>query len=103
MAEPSAAPIRFEQALAELDRTLRELEDGTTTLEEALARYERGVELVRLCYTQLRDAEQRIRELAGLAEDGKPILRTFDHTATVDKEKPKASRRNGPPIGDGAY
>ena len=75
--EPTAPPIRFEQALAELERTLRDLEDGTTTLEEALARYERGVELVRLCYTQLRDAEQRIRELAGLTEDGKPNLKPF--------------------------
>ena len=83
--EPTAAPLRFEHALAELERTLRDLEDGTTTLEEALARYERGVELVRLCYTQLRDAEQRIRELAGLTEDGKPNLKPFEHTATVEK------------------
>ena len=103
MADAAPSPIRFEQALAELDRTLRELEDGTTTLEEALARYERGVELVRLCYAQLRDAEQRIRELAGLTDEGKPILRTFEHTATADKEKPKAGRRNGPPMSDGAY
>ena len=102
--EPPAAPIRFEQALAELDRTLRELEDGSTTLEDALARYERGVELVRQCYSQLRDAEQRIRELSGLTEDGKPNFKVFDHTASVEKEKPKPRRAgNGPPISDGAY
>ncbi|MFO0851263.1 MAG: exodeoxyribonuclease VII small subunit [Gemmataceae bacterium] len=40
---------RFEQALAELDRILRDLEDGTTTLDDALARYERGVGLLKLC------------------------------------------------------
>ena len=85
--EPPAPPIRFEQALAELDRTLCDLEDGTTTLEESLARYERGVELVRLCYTQLRDAELRIRELAGLTDEGKPNLKSFEHTATVEKPK----------------
>lgn len=101
MADAAAPPIRFEQALAELDRTLRDLEDGTTTLEESLARYERGVELVRLCYGQLRDAEQRIRELAGVTEDGKPNLKAFDHTTTV--EKAKSGRRNGPSVSDGAY
>ena len=38
-------PLRFEQALAELESILRELEDGTTSLEDALERYERGVGL----------------------------------------------------------
>lgn len=80
-------PQKFEHALAELDRVLRELEDGTTTLEEALARYERGVELVRLCYTQLRDAEQRIRELAGTNDEGRPNLIPFEHTSAVEKAK----------------
>ena len=96
-------PPRFENALAELDRVLRELEDGTTTLEDALARYERGVTLVKQCYEQLRDAEQRIRELSGLADDGKPNLRAFEHTASVEKEKPKPRGRNGTAPSDGAY
>ena len=47
-----APPPKFEAALAELDGVLRDLEDGTTTLEEALARYERGVALVKQCYEQ---------------------------------------------------
>ena len=97
-----APPQKFEHALAELDRVLRDLEDGTTTLEDALARYERGVALVKQCYEQLRDAEQRIRELTGITEDGKPLLKAFEHTASVEKEKPKPSRRN-PPQTDGAY
>ena len=58
-------PARFEQALAELERILRDLEDGTTSLEDALARYERGVGLLKQCYAQLRDAEQRIRHSPG--------------------------------------
>ena len=49
---------RFEQAVQELDRILRDLEDGTTTLEESLTRYERGVALLRICYGQLQTAEQ---------------------------------------------
>jgi exodeoxyribonuclease VII small subunit len=72
----------FEEALAELERILRELEDGTTTLEVALARYERGVALLKGCYTQLRAAEQKISLLAGLDAEGKPALQPFDHAAS---------------------
>ena len=95
---PDTPPVQFEKALAELDRILRELEDGTTTLEDALARYERGVGLVRQCYAQLQSAEQKIRLLAGLTDDGKPDLKPFEHTAAVEKAKPTA-RRAAPPEG----
>jgi exodeoxyribonuclease VII small subunit len=97
MTEPTPAPSpRFEQALAELDKILRDLEDGTTTLEEALARYERGVGLLKQCYAQLRDAEQRIRQLSGVTEDGKPELKPFEHTASVEKAKrPKGENGSG--------
>jgi len=85
-------PVRFEQALAELDRILRDLEDGTTSLEESLARYERGVGLLRQCYGQLRDAEQRIRLLAGASDDGTPELKPFEHVATIETAKASARR-----------
>lgn len=86
MPEP-AEPPQFEQALAELDGILRELEDGTTTLEDALGRYERGVALLRQCYGQLRDAEQRVKVLAAVTEDGTPDLKPFDHVASIDTAK----------------
>ena len=54
MSDPTPLPS-FEKALAELEKILRDLEDGTTTLDEALARYERGVGLLKQCYGQLRD------------------------------------------------
>ena len=80
-------PPTFEQSLVELDTILRELEDGTTTLDAALARYERGVGLLRTCYAQLQAAEHRIQQLAGLAADGTPDLKPFAHTAAVEKPK----------------
>ncbi|MCU0706057.1 MAG: exodeoxyribonuclease VII small subunit [Fimbriiglobus sp.] len=89
---PTPDAPRFEQAMAELERILRELEDGTATLEESLAKYERGVLLVRTCQEQLAGAEQKIRLLAGVADDGKPDLKEFAHTAAIEKAKPK---RNG--------
>ncbi len=85
--------LTFEKALADLERILRNLEDGTTTLEESLAQYERGVALLQACYQQLRGAEQRIVKLSGVDGDGKPLLEAFEHVATLDstpKNKPPA-------------
>jgi exodeoxyribonuclease VII small subunit len=78
--------VTFEQALAELERIVRELEDGKTGLEEALTRYERGVGLLKRCYAQLQQTEQRIMELTGCDADGNPLTRPFEHAATA-KEK----------------
>jgi exodeoxyribonuclease VII small subunit len=95
----------FEQALAELEQILRDLEDGTTTLEESLARYERGVGLLKHCYAQLQVAEHRIAQLAGLDADGNPALQPFDHTA-ADSGPAEARRRpmrNKPKDNSGLY
>lgn len=89
---PTESPPRFEQALAELESVLRELEDGTTSLEDSLARYERGVALLRHCYTQLRDAEQRVKLLAGVTDDGGADLRPFEHTASIDAALRKSAK-----------
>ena len=48
---------------------------------------ERGVQLLRLCYGQLKDAEQKIQQLSGVNEDGTPQLQPFEHTASVSKKK----------------
>ncbi|MCS6866823.1 MAG: exodeoxyribonuclease VII small subunit [Gemmataceae bacterium] len=77
-------PLTFEAALAELETILRELEDGTTTLDDALLRYERGIALLRHCYTQLHHAEQRIQLLAGTTDDGMVDLKPFDHVAAFE-------------------
>jgi len=72
----------FETALAEVEQILRALEDGTTTLEESLARYERGVSLLKICYGHLRSAETRITQLASVDSEGKPITKPFEHAAS---------------------
>jgi exodeoxyribonuclease VII small subunit len=94
-------PLRFEQALAELEAILRELEDGTTSLEEALARYERGVGLLRHCYGQLRDAEQKVKLLAGLTEDGGADLKPFEHVASIESAKAAVRKSAKPPRDSG--
>ena len=77
----------FEDSLLELERMVRELEDGRLGLEDALARYEQGVRLIKSCYQQLQQAEQRIQLLAGVDEEQRPILQPFKHEATAPTKK----------------
>src|SRR5690349_7798514 len=89
--------LTFEQALEELERVVRDLEDGETGLEAALSSYERGIGLLNRCYGQLRAAEQRILLLTGVGEDGQPIARPFEHAATADPPAEGTRRRRTKP------
>ena len=55
--------MTFDAALAELERTVAELEAGGLPLEQTIARYERGVALEQRCEHLLADAELRVRRL----------------------------------------
>lgn len=63
--EPAApiAELTFDDALAELQRTIAELEAGGQPLERTLALHERGAALLEHCETLLRQAELRMRQL----------------------------------------
>ena len=53
----------FEAAIAELESTVKRLEEGDLSLEKALELYERGVQLSRFCHARLEHAERRIEIL----------------------------------------
>ena len=53
----------FETAIAELERIVKQLEDGDLPLESSLQLYERGVQLSRYCHGRLDEAERRIEIL----------------------------------------
>lgn len=59
----------FEDAVAELESIVNAMERDELPLEEALARYQRGVVLLRQCQGTLNNAEQKIR----LLENGELI------------------------------
>jgi len=67
MSDAPVAPesMRFSEALAELEGIVSALEGGQLDLEDSLARYERGVALLRACQTRLTEAEQRVTMLMG--------------------------------------
>lgn len=65
-----APPKSFESALAELESLVQTMESGKLALEESLASYQRGAELLRFCQSRLDDADQRIRVLeAGVLKE----------------------------------
>jgi exodeoxyribonuclease VII small subunit len=63
-ASPSNPPT-FENALEELETLVARMEDGNLPLEESLAAYQRGAELIRFCESRLSDAQARIAILEG--------------------------------------
>ena len=104
-----AVPPSFEQALAEIESIVHELEEGRLGLEEMLARYERGVKLLRECHGQLQQAERRIELLTGVTPEGDPIVNPLDDTVlTLDeKARQRGKRRTAtapppPPLADAA-
>ena len=67
----------FESAMSELDEIVKQLELGTLSLDESLARYERAVALVRFATEKLEDAKQRVR-LLNETSDGTVSDAPFD-------------------------
>jgi exodeoxyribonuclease VII small subunit len=57
------AGLTFDEALADLQRTVGELEQGGQPLERSIALYERGVLLQERCAALLREAELRVQKL----------------------------------------
>ena len=64
--EHPAAPETYEQAVAELDRLVQQMEGGQLPLDKLLDGYRRGAELLAFCRGKLQAVEEQVRVL----EDG---------------------------------
>ena len=87
MAETAAQP--FEAQLEDLEGIVTALEDGRLPLEEALALYERGMRLAKMCQDRLDEAELRVRRLRAVApidgaEDGDTMIFSLEDFDTDD-------------------
>jgi exodeoxyribonuclease VII small subunit len=73
MANAGSTPERlsFEAALTELEQIVTSMEEGQMPLEQSLAAYKRGAELLKLCQSALQDAQQQVKIL----EDN--VLKSF--------------------------
>jgi exodeoxyribonuclease VII small subunit len=68
MSDPSPgapAGLTFESALEELEDLVARMEEGKLPLEESLAAYQRGAQLIKFCESRLADAQARIAVLDG--------------------------------------
>jgi exodeoxyribonuclease VII small subunit len=55
--------LSFEEALAELEGIVRQLEGGQGRLEDAIAAYERGAALRKHCEDKLAEAEAKVQAI----------------------------------------
>jgi exodeoxyribonuclease VII small subunit len=55
--------LTFETALAELENIVTSMEAGQMPLEQSLAAYKRGAELLKFCQSALQDAQQQVKIL----------------------------------------
>ncbi|MFH1678573.1 MAG: exodeoxyribonuclease VII small subunit [Candidatus Omnitrophota bacterium] len=58
-----AKAIDFEKALKRLEKIVHDLEEGNLPLDEALKKYEEGIELASGCSKLLKDAKAKVEKL----------------------------------------
>ena len=80
----TAAP-KFEVALQELELIVEEMETAELPLEKLIERYERGIQLVKLCGEKLSEAEQKIEVLT----------KAQSEIGESKPEKPRKNAKNG--------
>ena len=55
--------LTFEEALSELEKIAERLEEGELGLDDSIAAFEKGVNLVKFCQEKLEEAERKIEIL----------------------------------------
>jgi exodeoxyribonuclease VII small subunit len=56
--------LSFEQAIKKLTDIVSKIEQGQISLEQSLAQYEQGMELIKHCRAILQKAEKKIEEIS---------------------------------------
>jgi exodeoxyribonuclease VII small subunit len=91
----------FEDALAELEAIVHQLEEGELGLEESLARYEAGVKHLKHCFALLQQAERKVELLTRVQGDGTPVTAPFvEGTPAPDesaRRRPRLRKHKSPP------
>ena len=68
--------LKFEEAIADLEQVVEQLESGDLSLEDSLAAFEKGVALVRYCNQKLSEVEKKV-ELLVKDRQGQLQLKAF--------------------------
>lgn len=86
MDETSARSIEdmtFKEASVELEQIVRQLESGDLELEDSLALYARGVELLKSLRERLSSAEQKVRVLLDATDENAATTDTSSAPSTA--------------------
>jgi exodeoxyribonuclease VII small subunit len=75
--------VKFEEALKKLEKIVEDLENGDLSLDEALKKYQEGLELSRLCSLRLESAKKKIDSLVK-NKKGEFELKPFDEAKTEE-------------------
>jgi exodeoxyribonuclease VII small subunit len=71
MTAPPVPDMTFEQAMADLEQVVTQLERGDVALEDSIALYERGAQLKKHCEAKLKQAEEKVAAIT-LDGNGQP-------------------------------
>lgn len=85
MANKHSQECKFEEAIADLQQVVEQLESGDLSLEDSLAAFEKGVGLVRYCNQKLSEVEQKV-ELLVKDKQGQLQLKAFGNGPAADSE-----------------
>jgi exodeoxyribonuclease VII small subunit len=85
MPSKNSQEFKFEEAIADLQQVVEQLESGDLSLEDSLAAFEKGVGLVRYCNEKLSEVEQKV-ELLVKDKEGQLQLKEFGNGPTADSE-----------------
>ena len=66
--EKKIESMSFEDAVKELTDIVSRIEQGQISLENSLAQYERGMDLIKYCRGILQNAEKRIEKIEEVSE-----------------------------------
>lgn len=63
--DSAESSLNYETAVAELEKLIDSMETGKLSLEETLAAYKRGAELLKHCQQVLEQVEQQVKVFEG--------------------------------------
>lgn len=85
MEKKDSQELKFEEAIADLEQVVEQLESGDLSLEDSLAAFEKGVGLVRCCNQKLSEVEKKV-ELLVKDKQGQLQLKAFGNDPAADSE-----------------
>ncbi|HHS94024.1 MAG TPA: exodeoxyribonuclease VII small subunit [Rhodobacterales bacterium] len=71
MSDKPVEDMSFEEAMAELEAVVGQIERGDVALEQSIALYERGAKLKAHCEVKLKEAEEKVAAIT-LDDSGTP-------------------------------